>query len=191
MAYTDTTTLKRYLGIPSATTTDDTLLAELIARSQAVIDSYTLRTFEASADTERTFDAVRDVAGATLYLDHDLCAVTSVTNGDGTIVTGYTTEPRNGTPYFALRLLASSGVAWTYTTDPEDAITIDGKWAYSTTAPADIAGACVRLAAYLYRQKDNAGDLDRAVIAGNATILPAEIPSDIRLMLNPYKRRTT
>jgi hypothetical protein len=42
----------------------------------------------------------------------------------------------------------------------------------------------------MYRQKDNAGDLDRAVIAGAAVILPGEVPQDVRMMLNPYKRRT-
>ena len=79
---------------------------------------------------------------------------------------------------------------WTSTVagDSENAITVTGKWAYSTSAPSDIAHVCKRLAAYIYRQKDNAGDLDRAVIAGNSTILPAQIPSDIRLMLTPYKR---
>lgn len=192
MAYTTLADVKTYLGIPTATTADDALITALIADAQAMIDSYCLRTFEASADTTRYFDAIEDVYGRALRIDADLCAVTSVTNGNGTSVTSgqYTTEPRNQTPWNELRLLLSSGVTWTYSTDPEDAITIVGKWAYSTTAPADVAGACKRLAAYLYRQKDNAGDLDRAVIAGNATILPAQIPSDIMVRLAHYKRRT-
>lgn len=189
MAYVTLADTKVYLGIPTLTTADDALITALIATAQATIDGYTSRTFEASADTTHNLDAIENVDGRELRLDGDLCAITSITNGDGVVVTAaqYTTNPRNKTPWYKIRLLLSSGVAWTYTTDPEDAIVIVGKWAYSETAAAckeaDIPGACKRLAAYMYRQKDNAGDLDRAVIAGNATILPAQIPNDIKLML--------
>lgn len=186
--YTTTALLKTYLGITGSN--DDTLLGTLIDRAQAMIDSHCHRTFEASANTSRTFDAGRDVNGAVLYLDYDLCSINSITNGDGTTVTTsqYTTEPRNETPYYAIRLLSSAGIAWTYSTDPEDAITISGKWAYSENAPNDIVHVALRLAGYLYRQRDNAADLDRAVIAGNATILPAQLPSDIKAILAPYWR---
>jgi len=194
MAYTDTTTLKRYLGITG--TGDDTLLAELIVTAQKIIDGKTDRTFEATADSTRYFTVGVDTRGSYLYLDGDLASVTSVTNGDGTTVTAaqYTTEPKNGTPIHVIKLLRSSGVIWLYDNngDPEDAIAVTGRWAYCTTASsctlADVPGICKRIAAYLYRQKDNAGDLDRAIIAGNATILPAKLPPDIDAMLAPLRR---
>jgi len=190
MAYCGVDELKEYLGVTGAT--DDAMLLTLLAAAQRTIDSYCARTFEATADTVRTFDSQRDVDGYTLTVDSDLCAITSIVNGDGTTISNshYVTEPRNETPYYAIRLKASAGNVWTSTVsgDSENAITVTGKWAYSTSAPSDIAHVCKRLAAYIYRQKDNAGDLDRAVIAGNSTILPAQIPSDIRLMLAPYRR---
>ena len=190
MAYCGVDELKEYLGVTGAT--DDAMLLTLLAAAQHTIDSYCARTFEATADTVRTFDSQRDVDGYTLTVDSDLCAITSIVNGDGTTISNshYVTEPRNETPYYAIRLKASAGKVWTSTVagDSENAITVTGKWAYSTSAPSDIAHVCKRLASYIYRQKDNAGDLDRAVIAGNSTILPAQIPSDIRLMLTPYKR---
>jgi len=190
MAYCGVDELKEYLGVTGAT--DDAMLLTLLAAAQRTIDSYCARTFEATADTVRTFDSQRDVDGYTLTVDSDLCAITSIVNGDGTTISNshYVTEPRNETPYYAIRLKASAGKVWTSTVsgDSENAISITGKWAYSTSAPSDIAHVCKRLAAYIYRQKDNAGDLDRAVIAGNSTILPAQIPNDIRLMLTPYKR---
>lgn len=189
MTYTTNTDLKVYLDIASGTTTDDTLLTTLIARAQAMIDAYCRQTFEAS-DTTRYFDAVCDVDGPLLCLDAPLCAITTVTNGDSTVVasTKYVTEPRNSAPYYALRLKANAGVAWTYTSTPENAIAVVGKWAYSATAPADIVQACTRLAAYLYRQRDNALDLDRTVITGGATILPMRIPADVLTILAPYRR---
>lgn len=188
MAYTDTTTLKRYLGISSSS--DDTLLGECITRAQALIDGYTGRTFEAAADTTRYFDAVANVNGRRLYLDHDLCQITSVTNGDGVAVASdeYTALSPNMTPYYALLLLASSGKAWTYEDDPENAISIVGRWAWSVTAPTAIVQATVRLAAYLYRQKNNAQDLDRAVAVGNTVLLPGELPRDLVQILAPYQR---
>ena len=190
MAYCGVDELKEYLGVTG--TADDAMLLTLLAAAQRTIDSYCARTFEATADTVRTFDSQRDVDGYTLTVDSDLCAITSIVNGDGTTISNshYVTEPRNETPYYAIRLKTSAGKVWTSTVsgDSENAITITGKWAYSTSAPSDIAHVCKRLAAYIYRQKDNAGDLDRAVIAGNSTILPAQIPNDIRLMLTPYKR---
>ena len=190
MAYCGVDELKEYLGVTG--TADDAMLLTLLAAAQRTIDSYCARTFEATADTVRTFDSQRDVDGYTLTVDSDLCAITSIVNGDGTTISNshYVTEPRNETPYYAIRLKTSAGKVWTSTVsgDSENAITITGKWAYSTSAPSDIAHVCKRLAAYIYRQKDNAGDLDRAVIAGNSTILPAQIPSDIRLMLAPYRR---
>lgn len=186
MAYTTAALLKTYLG--ATTATDDTLLTALIVRAQAIIDAYCQRTFEAASNTSKTFDAERDVEGQMLYLDEDLAAINSVTNGDGTVVTTYTTEPRNRTPYYAIKMLDSATVFWTYSTTPENAITISGKWAYSVAAPEDIVHCCLRLAAYLYRQRDNAADLDRAVIAGNATILPAQLPADIKTILAPYRR---
>ena len=190
MTYCTAEQAKSYLGI--TTTTDDVLIWSLIEAAQASSDLHTHRTFEASADTERTFDAVADVHGAVLDLDKDLCAITSITNGDGTTVTAaqYVTEPRNGTPYNAIKIRSDADIVWTYTDYHEDAITIDGRWAYSTTAPDDIGFICQRYVAWLYRQRENrTGDDDRTIIAGNATLLPSTIPADIQAALRPYVRR--
>lgn len=189
MAYCSLAQLKTYVGATDSD--DDALLTDCITRAEAVIDRATKRTFEASADSTRTFDAVYDVAGRTLYLDADLCAITSITNGDGAAITALqvVSEPRNHAPYYALTLKASAGLAWTYETDPEDAISVIGRWAYSTTPPADIEQACVRLAAWLYRQKDSSSDLDRPMVSmDGATLLPAQIPADVQRMLQPYVR---
>ena len=189
MAYCSLAQLKAYVG--ATDNDDDALLTDCITRAEAVIDRATKRTFEASADSTRTFDAQQDVAGRTLYLDADLCAITSITNGDGAAITALqvVSEPRNHAPYYALTLKASTGLAWTYETDPEDAISVTGRWAYSTTPPADIEQACVRLAAWLYRQKDSSSDLDRPMVSmDGATLLPAQIPADVQRMLQPYVR---
>jgi len=191
MAYITLAEIKAYLTIPTATTSDDVMLASFITSAQAMIDAHCHRTFEAAADTEKTYDAVADVYGDLLEID-DLCSITSITNGDGTTITSgqYVTEPRRTTPYTAIRLLSSASITWTYTDDPEDAITIDGKQAYSTSAGNDIKQACLRLSAWLYRQKDTNADIDRPLLSGDGVvIMPSTMPSDVIAILRPYRRR--
>lgn len=188
MAYCTNTDVKTYLGITGSG--DDALLTSLCTRAQAMVDRYCNRTFEASSNTDRKFDAVRDTVLGVLFLDEDLASINTITNGDGTSVasTKYVTEPRTATPYYSIRLLASSNLSWTYTTDPENAITVSGKWAYSTTAPADVVHATIRWAAYLYRQKDaSTFDTTASPDLGVITV-PQGIPADVEKLLAPYRK---
>ena len=74
--------------------------------------------------------------------------------------------------------------------DSDDEISIAGTWGYSATPPADIAHACVRLAAFLYRQKDTSADIDRPLMTGDGvTIMPSAIPQDVKSILDNYRRR--
>lgn len=191
--YCDLAQITEYLGVSE--TIDDALLMALGDNAKSIIDVYCGRVFSAETNTSRYFDALRDTNDAILYLDADLCEISTVINGDGTTIASnqYTTEPRNVKPYYALRLLGSGGKSWSCKAngDSENAISISGKWAYSVLPPASIVQAQIRLTAYLYRQKDNANDLDRAIVAGNSTILPQKLPTDIVQMLMPFRRLTT
>lgn len=190
--YASLSDVREYLGGPP--TTDNTLLTNLIPRAQGIINAYTQRVFEASGDTTRYFDAIEDVdhLQRTLYLgQNDLCQITTVTNGDSTVLTtsDYTTLPKNYTPYYALKIKLSSSNVWTYSTTPEDAISISGRWAYSVTAPDDIKHACIRLTVWLYRQKDASSLGDVGSISQSGVVVePAALPSDVQLILIPYKR---
>lgn len=191
------TELKTYLGISGSG--DDSLLTTLIAQAQAFLEQVTGRKFEASANTTRTFDAVRDVAededgtATLLILDHDLCGINSITNGDGAVVSAsdYVTEPRNDTPYWAIRLKSSSTVGWTHSNGPENAISISGKWAYSTTAPADVQMACRDMAAYLYRRRGIEGTaLDTVTVSpSGVTMFPGGLPESVKAVINKYQVR--
>lgn len=189
--YCTTAEVKAYIGTVKAT--DDTLIAALITRASAAIDSYCGRTFRQREDEARTFDAVRDVDGLTLYLDDDLLSVDSIANGDGESVAAasYVLLPANRTPKYAIRLKASGGVTWTYTTDPEDAITVTGTWGYhaADTAPSAIIHAAVRLTAWYYHQKsapfETTGYQDLGVVT-----VPSSMPTDIRAILDQFARDT-
>lgn len=202
MAYTTLANLRAYLGITP--TTDDAILTQCISRAQALIDRYCDRTFEASSDTTRYFDAERDVnwhqemttssgigyKGYILTLDYDLCQITSITNGDGTVISSsdYVKNPRNSTPWYSIQLKLSSSNIWTYSTSPENAIAIVGRWAYSIVAPSEIEHVCLRWAAYLYRQKA-VSVLNTAVSTDAGWVkISHQIPVDIEQTLYAFRR---
>lgn len=189
MAYASVGDFKAYAG--NSTAEDDMLIFSLLQRSQSIIDRELHTTFEAMADDVRYFDAVADVEGRSLYLGCDLCAITSIVNGDGVPVLSseYVTEPRNQPPFYEVKLLASSGKRWTFDADPENAIAITGRWAYSQQADDNIKQATVRLANYLYKQKDS-GVFDVVMLPGSGEmIVPQGIPVDVELILRTYRRK--
>ena len=195
MAYCTVTQVKAYIDPDGQMGSgDDSLLSDLIDRAQKYIETATGRVFEVSAASERYFDALQDVDGRVLYLDYDLAAITSVTNGDGNTVSSndYVTEPRNSTPYYALRLKTSTTTYWTYNDTPENAITVNGHWGYSQSPPADITQACIRLAAAMYRGRDVAGDaLDGATVSAEGIVIrPGAIPRYVSAVIRQYRRYT-
>lgn len=186
MAYTTRADVKTFLGISD--TSDDTLLDALIVTAQQMVDDYCGRTFEASADSTRYFDAVAPTrVGRMLYLDRDLCQITSVVNGDGeTIGSGvYQTVPPDP-PYHALALLTSMGVSWEWVDEPERAIAVTGRWAYAVAAPAPVVHATKEVVAWLYRS------YDRQARPGAGEQLPAtsggELPATVLALLAGYRR---
>ena len=188
MSYASMTNLKDYLGISVATTEDDPLLTDLLTRAEGIIDAYTGRHFE--AETATKYFTIDDIDGQNLYLwGYDLLSVTKLTNGDGVeIASGsYKLFPRNDNPKWIIRL--NEDQAWSFANGDSE-ISVAGTWGYSATAPPDITHACIRLAAFLYRQKDTSADIDRPMVTGDGvTIMPSGLPADVQKLLDRYKRR--
>jgi len=191
MGYVTVPQLRNYRGITSSAA--DSLLGEIIDRATGQIETYCDRVFRAPTTAATHYlDAVRDVSAdrRTLYLNEELATIVTVVNGDDETVatTHYVTEPRYGTPYRSLRLTGLADSLWTYEDAPEDAIAVNGRWGYATSPPADIQHATIRLAAYMYAQKD-ASIFDVTVQAGMGVVtVPQGLPRDVREILDPYKR---
>lgn len=186
MAYATLEEVKLYLGISEAS--DDGLLSGLISRAQSIIEGYTGRVFEAVTDTR--YFSWDNIKGRYLYLwSDDLLTVTTLTNGNGSVIASgdYRLEPRNETPKWRLRL--DENISWEMT-DSDSEVSITGTWGYAATPPAAIQHACIRLAAFIYRQKDTSADIDRPLVTGDGvTIMPGSLPQDVRMLLDGYKRR--
>ncbi|MDX9779619.1 MAG: head-tail connector protein [bacterium] len=187
MSYATAVQVKEYLGI-SGTVVDDNLLDDLIERAEGLIDAYTGRSFVSTTATKFFDDSFTNGSDLNLW-GYDLLTVTKLTNGDGVEVTSsdYRLFPRNDNPKWMLRL--DEAYSWNFS-DGDSEISVAGTWGYSATPPLDIQHACVRLAAFLYRQKDNSADIDRPMITGDGvTIMPSALPVDVTRILDRYKRR--
>ena len=187
MAYVELAEVKAYLGIGD-TDADDSLIADLISNAQGIIEAYTDRKFE--AETATYYFTNQSIEGRWLYLwGYDLLTVTTLTNGDDTELSSatYRLEPRNTSPKWAIRL--NENYDWEFD-DSDSEVSIAGTWGYTAKAPYDIKQACLRLTAFLYRQKDTSADVDRPLVTGDGvTIMPSSFPQDIKSILDKYKRR--
>jgi len=196
MAYCTTYDIKLYGGYSDSDNFDDDLFAMLIPIAQQKIDSYCKRTFEYTNDSDssesRIFDAEDSVVdGYTLILDKDLHSIRSITV-DGTAISSdnYVTEPRSDAPYWGVTILGSSESSWDYGTDAENAIAVDGHWAFSQSAPEDIMMACVLLTQWLHKMRNSDLALTAPIIDTRAgvTIMPIQLPSIVTTILDDYVR---
>ena len=185
MAYATAAEVRTYLNITG--TDHDALLTKLLDGATAAIESYCRRVFVAV--TASRYYQVTEVDGDMLWLDDDLYSLSELLNGDAdaTEITSsyYWLLPRNeGPPFYQIKLKSSQ--SWDFTTDGE--VKVTGKWGYSETAPDDIEHACIRLAAYYYKQRDaQVFDVTAQPQQGMITI-PKGMPADVKQILDKYVR---
>ena len=183
--------IKAAIDIPTATTTDDTMLERLVEAASRTIDRETQRTFYARTETHY-FDIP---GGRELRMDDDLLSVTSLTNGNSVAIasTEYNVIPRNRTPYYALKLKEGSSVYWEADSsgNTEAVIVLVGTWGHSTTTPQDVKEACIQIASAAYKRRfgENLGAVSTVTAAG-IVVSPQDIPVFAWNVIKAYKRRT-
>jgi hypothetical protein len=197
MAYVTAAQLRAYLRISSSD--DDTLLGSAAAQAQRYIEAKTNRVFESAADSTRKFTPVMSWNGGdltdlkTLSFDDDLCALTSITNGDGTAITlsDVALLPLNRRPAYAVTMLSDT-IVWTYTgSSPVGKVSIVGKWAYSLTAPVDIYEATLSLGAHLYKSPDTSAYTAAVMSTDGVPLMPPGIPARVNKVIATYARRVS
>ena len=189
MAYIELSDLKIYLGVTEGS--DDPLLTNCIARATAIFNAQFPSSFESEIETRYFTDD--DIASdGILWLDNPLLTVTTLTNGDAdaTVIASadYWLRPRNESPYWYIKL--KDGGTTTYfefTTDGE--ISVAGTWGYTTTAPGIVVQCVMRLAAYIYRQKDSQVFDTTAVPELGIMTIPSGIPNDVKIMIETLQAR--
>lgn len=193
--YASVTEFKAYQRITSTDTTDDGVITDIIEGASRLIDTTTRRTFYA-----RTATNLYDVPdgefgdGDILYIeDDDLLTVTTLTNGDATVLTtsDYILLPNNSSPKWGIKLKDSSTKSWESDTDGNDeqAISIAGTWGWSATAPDDVKEACLQIAsAYYHRRFGENMTADTTISSGGVVITPQDIPASAKSILMKYER---
>lgn len=189
--YTAKADVKAHVGIATADTSKDTLIDALITAFSRAIDNFCHRQFYATTET-RVFDCPD---GDRLWLDRDLVSVTEMLNGDGdelVVGTDVLLWPYSGPPYRRLDIIAGSGAAFTYTTTPQQAISIEGSWGYAATTPTPIARACILWVADVIGRQGFEAVAD-AQIADERIKYTEQIadapPPTVKAMLLPYVYR--
>jgi len=187
VAYISLAEAKAYLDV--AALTDDALISDLIDEAQAWLEQETGRVFEAATES-RYYDATLDAENGELWLDKDLWSVTSITSNDGTTYTtsDYVLHPVNDRPYYMIKIRSDSTRAWDYDDYPEKAITVTGRWGYSSSAPVDVQLAIKELVSYLYHERSS-HTFDVQVMPGEGVmVVPQGFPRRALRTVQRYRR---
>jgi hypothetical protein len=205
MAYITTEELKAELDI--TVDKDDAILALLCTRVSEAVDAYCHRHFEPesshgpAASHTHKFTPLYDwengdlLDDQTLLLRHDLCELTSITNGNGVAISlsDVVLLPPNAVPErpaYAIRIKTGASVRWTYSGSPEQSVSVAGKWTYSTEVPGNIKLATLLWAAQVYRRRTGIGTADIMVSADGTTMVNREMPADVAKLLRTYVKRS-
>lgn len=136
---------KALKDISSNDAADDLYIEDLIERASRMIDSICGRWFY--ADTQTRYYDVPVPASRELVLDADLLTVTTLTNGDDSVIasTEYNLWPLNGYPKRSIKLKGSSVYYWAMDSaaDIEGVITVAGTWGFVDRTATDAVSARV------------------------------------------------
>ena len=193
---------------------DDEFIADLITSAQSEIEHICRRVFEAPADVTRlysvedlvgnprasyhrySYDGANDAfqvwggwpvgaySNANLDVGDDLLSVTTLVNGDGTIIpsSSYVLWPLNAVPASQIKLLSTVTPQTAWTLGLDQFISVTGRFAYSLSAPADIQLATKKLVSYHYHQRDNQ-NFDAVQLPDGSMQIPRGFPQDVLAIL--------
>ena len=128
--YATITEFKNYADISSTDATDDLVIADILESASRFIDGQMIRAFYPRIET-RYYNVP---SGRDLWLDDDLLACTTLTNGDDDSIanTEYNLMPRNIYPKYAIKLTEITTEYFTSSDDgeTEGVIEVLGEWGY-------------------------------------------------------------
>lgn len=195
MAYTTIAILKDYLGIPSATSSEDTPLTAAVNAAQDLVDGYTNATFETV--TEARVYAADDPTVLLVDQFHTLTGlvVKTDTSNNGTydttltITTDYLVNPYNAAPFTAIQNVSGDWPRYS-TGRPGVQVTAAYGDRSTTGVPYAVQQAALILAARLYQRKSS----PLGIMTGFADYGIARISRqdpDVAALLQQYKVLST
>lgn len=180
---------KSFNKITSYDGLDDAVIEDIIEGVSRAIDRMTSRTFYARTET-RYYDTPDDNC---LVLDDDLLTLTTLTNGDGTVITStyYKLYPLNTTQKRRIILTNTYGWLPNATTGNSGAISVVGSWGYASTVPDDINLVCKAEAMNEYHKRFGENLSATATVTGAGVVITPQgfLKSSLQ-RLAPYRRMT-
>ena len=171
---------------------DDIVIGDIIEGASRDIDLEMGRTFYARTET-RYYD-VPSGGNRELRVDDDLLTITTLTNGDANTIasTEYNLVPKNVTPYYAIKLKASSSTYWDFDSsgNSENVISVAGTWGITATAPHDIRQLCLNMANQEYKRRFGEGEQTAIVTGAGVVLSPSGINKKLAIAKRRYSRYT-
>lgn len=183
---------KDYQRITSTDGADDDFIDSAIEAASRHIDTQCGQRFYVSdTDETRLCNCPNTMRGVVLF-DMPLQSVTSITNGDGRVITSanYYLLPPNDYPKYGVGLRDNSSVQWMPTSagNSQEAISILGKW--GNACPTDVYYACLELAKAFYSRRFGENMTMRTVITPSAVVqVPDGVPDFVAAVLISHQRR--
>lgn len=127
-----------------------------------------------------------NVDGELLYLDDEIYEITLVMNGEADVTRDVVPMPQNaGPPYIMLRLPQTAGL---WTQDPEEDITVVGKWGFCEEPPTEVKEALLVLTHYYYTLRDTSPSEMITLPNGQQLVVRRGLPQDVMLISKFYKK---
>lgn len=189
MAYTTTALVKASLGIPAATTSEDTAIQAAIDAAEALIDNYTGRTFETVTEA-RTYlprtasvvdvDDIATASGLVIKTDEDQDGTFETTL---TVTTDYVIV-KNAAPF---RLITNVNRGWPLSLYGRPTIEVTATFGYATTVPDNIKQAALLMASRLFQRKASPLGFQAGAISEFGPVRISRTDPDVAALLQGTK----
>jgi len=189
--YCTLTKAKNYLNSKGLTVDaiDDSVIEDMIGAASRYIDAATNETWYSTTATEY-YDAPRHQNGS-IFFDHSVTAITSVTNGDGSVIpsSAYVLMPPNHPLKYAMKLLPNSGYSWMPKNGAyEQAITIVDVSGIPSV-PDDIEIACLQITVAQYKRRTGENTTGKSIItSGGVVVMPEDVPGIAADIINNHRK---
>ena len=187
--YTTTALVKASLGIPSATTSEDTAITAAIAAAESLIDNYTGRTFVA-AESTRTYmprtasildvDDIATLTGLVVKTDEDQDGTFETTL---TVTTDYVIQ-KNDAPF---RIITNVNRGWPLSLYGRNTVEITATFGYATTVPDNIKQAALLLSCRLFQRKASPLGFQAGAISEFGPVRISRTDPDVAALLQGTK----
>lgn len=174
--------VKQFLPLSSSNTTDDQLLARLVAAASAVVSQYCGRTFTTASHVE-----TRDGTGATALVCRQapITAVTSLTIGGQPLA--LSTQPGQRGYYVSDPITGVIALEGATFTRGRGNVVLTYTAGFATT-PADVEQAVIDLIALKYRGRDRVGLVSKGIQGETTAFFVGALPADVRQVLDQHRR---